>query len=426
VSTIGELRTQITERLTRARDLADLADQEGRDFSESERAQISGLMTEARDLKARLTVAEGDNDLRNQLAGLGVGLIDSQGGTVTPKPTPVMVAATQARPQTLGQHYLESPEYRDFMATYARGGSIPDSAKGIQSRPAFFNDLLTGASPTSGGALVVPDQTGILVDPLRQPLVLRGMVTNGSTMSDSVEFVRVTSETNTAAPVAEATATAGVSGTKPESAMTLERVSESVKTIAHWIPATKRALSDAGQLRTLIDSFLRYGLEAELDDQMVNGDGIGENFTGILATANVQTQAWDTDLLTTTRKGRTLVRTVGRDTPNAYLLNPADWELIDLLKDNEARYYFGGPMQLGTPRLWGLPVIESEAIAVGTGLVANFRQAVLWDREEASIMVSDSHADFFIRNLLAILGELRAAFGILRPRSFVILDLTAV
>jgi hypothetical protein len=33
-------------------------------------------------------------------------------------------------------------------------------------------------------------------------------------------------------------------------------------------------------------------------------------------------------------------------------------------------------------------------------------------------MASDSHADFFIRNLVAILGELRAAFGVLRPAAF--------
>lgn len=421
--TLAELKDQLTGTLTKARDIADDAEKHERDFTADERGKIAGYISEARALKDQITQAEGDADLRMQMSALGFG-IDSQGGTTTPHATPIVVPQPRNKARTLGQQFLETPEYRDFLATYARGGSIPDSAKGIQSRPAFFNTLLTGAGATSAGALTAPDYTGLVADPLRRTLTVRQIVTNGTTSSDAVEFVRVTSETNAAAPVAEATSTA-TGGTKPESAMALERVTETVKTIAHWIPATKRALSDAGQLRTMIDSFLRYGLEEELEDQMLTGAGTGENFTGITATVGVQTQAWDTDLLTTTRKARTLVQTVGKDRPNAYVLNPADWERLDLTQDNEARYFFGGPMQVGTPRLWGLPVVESEGLTAGTGLVGNFRQAVLWDREEASITVSDSHSDFFVRNLVAILGELRAAFGVLRPKSFVSIDLTA-
>jgi len=243
--------------------------------------------------------------------------------------------------------------------------------------------------------------------------------------------VRMTAQTNAAAMTAESAATSGsglttaAQGVKQESDLTLAKVTTTVKTIAHWLAATKRALSDAGQMRTLIDNFLRYGLEEELEDQIVAGDGSGENFDGIGHLSGVQAGAWSVDLLTTTRKARTLVRTVGRAIPTAYLLNPADWETIDLLQDNEARYYFGGPSQMGTPRLWGLPVVESEAVPAGTGYVGDFRKCVLWEREQASIQVSDSHADFFVRNMVAILGEMRAAFGILQPTALVEIDLTA-
>jgi hypothetical protein len=43
----------------------------------------------------------------------------------------------------------------------------------------------------------------------------------------------------------------------------------------------------------------------------------------------------------------------------------------------------------------------------------------MWDRQQVTISVSDSHADFFIRNLVAVLAEARAAFGVLKPKSFV-------
>ncbi len=220
-------------------------------------------------------------------------------------------------------------------------------------------------------------------------------------------------------------ATSGSSGVKPESTLITELVSEPVKTIAHWIPATRRALSDAGQLRTLIDSFLRYGLEEELEDQILTGDGVGQNFTGVMNTTGTTTQAWDTNLLTTTRKARTKVRVTGRATPTGYVMHPNDWEDLDLLQDNEARYYFGGPSILGTPRLWGLPVIESEGMTEGFAICADWRLLVLWDREVANILMSDSHSDFFIRNMIAVLAELRAALGCLRPAAFVETDLTA-
>ena len=234
--------------------------------------------------------------------------------------------------------------------------------------------------------------------------------------------MRVTGFTNAAAPVAEATATAGSSGTKPESTITTVKVTAPVKTIAHWIPVTKRALSDAAQIRTLIDNFLLYGLEEELEDQMITGDGTGENFEGLGNVSGVQAQAWDTDLLTTLRKAKTKVKTVGRSRANGWLLNPADVEALDLLTDSQGRFYFGGPSgSLGDDNLplWRLPVIETEAVPAGTGYVGDFRKMVLWDREQASITMTDSHSDFFIRNMVAILAEMRAAFGVLQPSAFV-------
>jgi HK97 family phage major capsid protein len=127
----------------------------------------------------------------------------------------------------------------------------------------------------------------------------------------------------------------------------------------------------------------------------------------------------------TTRKARTIIKTVGRTDPTAYAMHPTDWEAFDLAQDNEARYYYGGPSVLGNPRLWGLPVVESEALTAGQAIIADWKWAVLWQRMQAQILVSDSHSDFFIRNLIAILAEMRAAFAVIRPKAFALIDLTA-
>jgi HK97 family phage major capsid protein len=333
-------------------------------------------------------------------------------------------AAMRNPGKDLGTVVLEDPDFKAWLGGF-KDRNISDRER-IHSPKVDLKALITGASSTSAGAFVTDDVTGI-VDPgtSRRPLTLRSLVTNGTTSSDTVTYVRQGAITNAAAPVAEATATSGSSGAKPESAFAFSVVSETVKTIAHWVPVTRRALGDYGQIRTMINSLLMYGLEEELEDQMVNGDGIGENFTGLNSTSNTGTQAWSTNMIETLRKARTKVRTEGRANPNGYLLNPIDWESLDLLKDNEARYYFGGPLAMGTPRLWGLPVVESEAQAVGVGWVADWNLAILWDREQANILISDSHSDFFIRNLVAMLAEMRAAFGIIRPAAFIEADLIA-
>lgn len=393
---------------------------------------------ELNDLRVSMTdkskaVAEAESLMRD-LAAQNQAVEEARRKGGGPPPNASQSWGSKKERRTVGQQFVELPAYKDWLAKVAPTGSIPEGVRGLQSPPLAFGGLreldqhaalLTGDSSTSAGAFVTPTYYPGLTELGRRPLTLRQIITNLQTESDTVEYVRITTETNNAAAVAEATASSGSSGVKPESAMAFERVSTPVKTIAHWIPATRRALSDASQLRGLIDAFLRYGLDEELEDQVANGDGAGENFTGILNTSGTQAQAWDTDVFRTTRVAKRKVRTVGRRTPNAYLLNPEDWETIDLKRDNNNQFYGDGPFSATTPRLWGLPVIESEAIPVGTGLVGDFSTCVLWDREQASISVSDSHADFFVRNLVAILAELRAAFGILKPNAIVEIDLTA-
>lgn len=207
--------------------------------------------------------------------------------------------------------------------------------------------------------------------------------------------------------------------------MAFEKVTSAVKTIAVWVPATKRALSDVAQLRGIIDQELRDDLNEDLEDEMVDGSGSGEHFEGILHTSGVLEQDFDTDILTTARKAVTAVRTLGRARPTAWLVHPNDAETIDLLKDDQGRFYYQGPQAGGVTQLWRYPVVECEACTEGQAILGDFRKAVLWDREQATIQVSDSHSDFFIKNLVAVLAELRAAFALIRPSAFIKVDLTS-
>jgi len=415
--------------LKAAQGIADAAEKEDRDLTAEERGKVTEHLEKAQQIRDR---SEQAGAVLKSLGDLGHGIEILPGGEEKEEPNAYhgVKAGT-----SVGQAFTESAEYK-AMISGAPGGRFSEKSR-VQSQPFGVKSLISGLADDSAGALVTPQQLPLAQNPfLQRPLTVRQLFSPGRTTSDSVEYVQILAETNNAAPVPEATSTAKIgdgtggtatavtAGLKPESGFTMKKDSTTVKTIAHWIPATKRALSDAAQVRTLIDTFLRYGLEEAFEDQLISGDGSGENFRGLANTSGVQTQAAPVgasgeDVFTVTRRARRKVRIGGRAMPTAYVLNPIDWENIELARDANERFFGAGPFAMTPNTLWSLPVVESEAVPQGTGWVADWRMGIIWDREQASIQATDAHADFFIRNLVAILAELRAAFAILRPAAFV-------
>lgn len=446
---IKELTEELKHHLKTAQDIAAAADDAGRDFTDAERSQVTEAMGKAREVQARLKTAKADAETRTAIKELGddIGLVDQEAEQKSRREQATRSGLmTPERGKSIGEMFTDSEQYEQLLKSAPNGQFGKDMR--VQSRPVGYKDLVTGASPTSGGAFQTPDDRGLLVGPEQfyRPLSLRSLVTGGTTTTDQIEYARITGWTNNAAPVPEASTSAEVgsgttpvtpaqAGVKPESGFSAVRVSTPVRTIAHWIPVTKRALSDAAQVRTLIDQFLQVGLEEELEDQMIAGDGTGENFEGLANVSGTQTQPAVADptgkpsgfgLLLTARRAKTKVRTIGRAVANGFVIHPNDWEAIEELSDNDGRFYGDGPFGAGRPGvLWGLPVIESEALTPGTAWVGDWRKAILWDREQASITVTDSHADFFVRNLVAILAEMRAAFGVIQPSAFVKFSLSS-
>lgn len=436
---MSTIRTQLEAAVKSLEQYADELDAKGVAPSGDEIASMKARMEEIASLRDQV---KDEAAMRGEMADAKAFLQGLGGSAEAPVKSEKFTAeglAMNTQGKTLGQLFVESDVYGSFTKQYVRGGVIPNQVKGIQSDP-FQVDaktLVTGASSTSGGAFVRNDLYVPVTDLVgERELTVADLVTQGTTESDSVDYVRVTAKTNNAAPVAEATTAdagaisgaspgpytvAAASGVKPESAMALELVTTAVKTIAHWIPITKRAAADAGQVRTLIDNFLLYGLAEELEDQILNGNGVGENLTGILQSSPQTTGSAGTDIDAIV-DAIAKVRTVGRRRPNGLVIHPNDWYSTGFLtaKDTQGNYLIGDPRasleQLNT--LWGLRVVVTEAMTENTALVGDFRQAVLWKREAPSILVSDQHADFFTRNLLAVLAERRDAFGVLDPQAF--------
>jgi HK97 family phage major capsid protein len=420
------IRDAILAEANAAKAIIAKAETEERDLTEAELNEINERMSKCATMKDS---SAKEDEFRKQMTDFSEGL---KGGE-EPDGLKQRRGDTKDHP-TIGARFSTSPEYKALL------NSMPNGQFSEQMRvhsapmavPGGLKTLMTGVNTGSAGALVEPDFRGMLDPFYQRPLTVRDLFTAGSTTSDTIEYVRLLTVTNNAAPVPEAISSGPIGdgtfgtvvpaegGVKPESGMTFERDSTTVKTIAHWIPITKRALADAAQIRTIIDEFLRYGLDEELEDQLIGGSGVGENFRGLANTPGIQTISGAGDALDITRKARTKVRIGGRATPTAYVMNPLDWEAVELMRSATSGDFFSnGPFNMMTPHLWGLPVVESEAVPPKTAWCAAWNWGVVYDREQTTVQATDSHADFFVRNLVAILAELRAAFAVLRPQAFV-------
>lgn len=326
---------------------------------------------------------------------------------------------TPTERKTLGKAFTESDAYTQYKdgefhqqsRNFDVGGSL-----GATNTKATF----TGASlgDTATYLYGVERFAEYVKDPDRTRFVRELLPTFGVS-SGSVEFVRETGFTNNAGMVPEYAATD--SGSKPESEIAFEVITVPVRTMAHFIPITRQIVDDARQLQGYIENRLLHGLRLKEDQQILYGTGTGNEIEGILTNASIQsyTQLGTETLIDAIRKAIT-VAYVDEYRPTGVVMNHQDWEAIELTKATDEKYIWVNVATDNGDRLWGLPVVSTNAIVQGTVLLGDFqRGSAIHDRENANLRISDSHADFFTKNLWALLAEERIAQSILRPNAFV-------
>lgn len=350
----------------------------------------------------------------------------------------------------IAETFLRSAEYESLRARGHSGETDPVEVR------SFFHQFTRGLSYEGEDAdgereLRALVRVGALpadwVAPFRVPGVftpdlpefnVRSAFLNGQTNSNVIQYYRELAFTNAADWVAEATATAGVSGLKPESGLTWERATAPVETLAHWVPVTNQTLEDDPQMQGIIEGRLIDGLREVEDDALINGTGTAPEIDGLLNVTGVQVldQAYftanpvrnvATDIEDFDRilRGRRMTRTVGRARPSFVFLSPEDMERLLSTTTLDDQYMIaGGPFgssdRIAT--IWRLPVIETEALIAGTAIVGDGRMAAVWDRMAASIRVGLIN-DQLVRNMQTILAEERLAFAVYRPPAFAIVDL---
>jgi HK97 family phage major capsid protein len=304
--------------------------------------------------------------------------------------------------ETVGERFVKSEQFKKM-------GENADNQQASAAMNVKSLKAITYAGPNSGGDIIRADRQPEIVDIARQrPRSVLDLVNMSETQLTSVDYVRMTGRTNNAAIVAETAA-------KPEGDLAFDIVTVPVKVIAQWIKATRQILDDAPRLRNTIDNELTYMVEVKFEDiviaDMLAASGIQSRVHAVSGRAF----SADDTIADTIRRAMTDIRLEFYE-PDGVVLHPTQGEALELEKGSDQHY-----VRIYDPigqRIWRKPVIETPAMTSGTGAVASFRLAyTVWERMAAMITLGYANDDF-TKNLVTILGEMRAAYGMVRPKAF--------
>jgi len=325
--------------------------------------------------------------------------------------------ANIAQFKSLGQQVTEAKEFSAWHKS-SRGGGIDLALDTLPSdflaKAARFDTigqkaLMTTAAGFAPESIRLP---GFVEAPTR-PIQLLDILPMGRTGQTAVPYMEETTRTHGAAERAEG-------GTFAESEFAFTEKSVNVAKITDSLPVTDEQLEDVALVESYINGRLSYGVRQRLDQQCLTGNGTAPNLRGILNTAGIQTQAKGADpVMDAIYKSMVKIRLTGRAMPTHSNIHPLDFQDIRLHRTSDGVYIFGSPTEVGPQRLWGLPVIQNDALTEGTALVGSFEPAwiMLFERRGIDIQVGYVGTQFG-EGKRTIRADMRAALVVMRPAAF--------
>lgn len=355
------------------------------------------------------------------------------GGTPVAAADAAAVARGQMEAKSLAELWFESDQYQDIKAK----GYDPTKLTGaFQANRGLRNlqakDIYSSMAGTiSIPALGTPQNIGLVPRQLR-PGRVRDLFPQDTTTANLLYGIRETGFINNAAVVPERIAANGGPATggptdvfapKPPSQLNIVPVTYPISTIAHIMYVHRNTLADEPRMQGLIDRDLMDGVKLQEDYQILYGDGIGDNMTGLMNTPGIQVYTGQTADPRTAQIRRAITRVrLAYFEPTGIVTHPLDWEDLELERDNYGQYRLAVSVAMGAQKtVWRLDIVDTVAIQEGSFLLGAFGLgAKLYDREQVTLAVSTENRDMFERNAVTMRAEERLALTVDRPESFVL------
>lgn len=394
VDKINAIRSKAAEDAT-------TGDTAGVSFSEEQITELHALVDNLDKLDALIEKAKSNAPLLAKLEGMGgVRSMRPDHGSLDGGPR-------YSETKSVGRGYMD-------VSTKSFGALADRVAPGMCSDNAYGQKALLPAGSTAVSVTVRPE-IATTAKPMSELLAALPVVTQSSPV---FRYLRQTARTNNAAVVAAGAA-------KPTSVYGLTPIEGELQVIAHLSEAIdKYALADVGNLQRFVADELLYGLHRALEQQVLNGTGTGQ-LTGLLQTGGIQTQAFATDLITTTRQAVTKIENIGH-TAGTFVLSPADWETLELARtDTAGSLELGGPVDRAKRTLWGVPIAICNALPAKTALLLDPSAVAIDTDAKVEVLWSDNVGDDFSKNQLRARCESRYHVSVYQPLGVVKLTTAA-
>jgi HK97 family phage major capsid protein len=395
------------KHLDAAQALKDKADEDFRSLTEKEKEQVQTHLTSATEYQQKIQDRVDNDKLDASIKQLGRQLM-------------VKDDAEQIDPRaarTWGDAFVASEVYRGMKAM----GGIPQhfSSPAVSFRAAVGDPLLP---QTGNNADAIPET---FIPTLETP----GLRQEQVTLADLFGQVQVSAGPTVRYPILTTRTRAdgqviSPGEDKPYAEYAFDDATVTLDKRAAFVAVAEEFLEDAPYLRAFINTDLPFMVRQ--NEEAAFATALYAAVVEFAASADITggDNVWDAILA-----GVTDVRVNFFAEPDALFIHPLDWAAAMVAKASTAGTYLsGGPNTTPSRDLWGSParVVISQTAVQGFPVVGAFRiGGKVYRKGDVRLSASNSHDDFFQKNLVAIRAEVRSALGITYPEAFVKIDINS-
>lgn len=329
-------------------------------------------------------------------------------------------AGTEGKSQTFSNQ-SEAKSLGDFFVKNV--GELSGLARRAKSGGFEVAEFKAATDAHTLEGLAFETVTQQVVDQIRPNPTVANLMSNMTMSNPVLKYFREIPDSREGGPAITAEG-----AEKPYVRYKFEQVTEGLSKIAGVTDVTTEMTEDAPFLVSLINTYLVRDLVLAEENQILNGDGLGDNLTGLYNLSGVLSVQGETgtNLVDAIYRSTTAIQMQSKRAANGLLIHPIDYENARMDKDNNGQYLGGGPFfapygngqLVFSPSIWGLRTVVTPNATQGTPIVGAFDEAALLRKGGIAVAASEQHDRNFTQNKVTFRAEERVGLMVQRPAAF--------
>ena len=198
----------------------------------------------------------------------------------------------------------------------------------------------------------------------------------------------------------------------PQADYDFARKTAEVKKIGVYTKYSAEMAEDLPNLVSEIKNFLVSDLKKEIDGQILNGDGAGEDLTGIIENATAYSAGDFAGAVVEANQFDVIETAVsqiltGLHNPTAVILHPTDVSKMQLSKGNDGHYVLPPFISANGTTVSGVRVVSNTGISAGTFLVGDFSKSTVKYKRGLTIEMTNTDQNDFIKDRFTVKATAR-------------------